>query len=445
MKRRSIVVLWFLVSNLFLSSCSPLKISNLFPNTPKNNPYQINTFPISGKYIQMIGSSGDNICYYSYDMDKDNKIIQNQLDIVEFNFKSLDKKTIYTLPTENQYFLDFQNSIIGVSYSQLEEPILFLQKLEDGVSNIYSVNYQQKHLLYSQKSSCNPLFEGFFYKPNHKIRFNYLLLLYPLSDNKMKVVVDSIENGYLQTIEIPKADFNWYETENFIWFISKSDEKSHPLYKMDKQSFSVTKVIEYPSAKIVGIDYTEEYILINNEIKNTIEIVNPEGVVGSIPCNFPQENIDFVVSKKFQNYYSFFILQRTTVSGLDTKVPWIRYFPKTKKIIQKEINLPENFEIYASKYYERKNDEFIALGVMQKSRDLNLIFYYFEKGKIALEPLSHRVDQNMTIKPFSYLPGYYFSWSEYTKMEKFSDFNYQIYYCSLNRLQDVVDQFNKKP
>jgi hypothetical protein len=261
----------------------------------------------------------------------------------------------------------------------------------------------------------------------------------------MKVVVDSIENSHLQTIEIPKADFNWYETDNFIWFISKSDEKSHPLYKMDKQTFSVTKVIEYPSAKIVGIDYTDDYILINNETKNAIEIVNSEGIVGSIPCNFPQENIDFVVSRKFQNFYSIFVFFRTTMDGLGTRIPWIRYYPRNKKIIFNTCNLPEEYNLYASRYYERKNDEFIAAGYSSVSRKMSLLFFYFSKGKITFETLNHKINPDMPIQQFSYLPGYYFTWSEYTKMEKFSDYNYQVYYCSLNRLQDVIDQFNKKP
>lgn len=444
MNRRLALIL-VLISSLFLSSCSSLGLDSLFPSTPQNNPYQINTFPIDGKYIEILGSNGHKISYYSYDIDNKFLMVQDYVEVSEYNFLTLERKVVCKLPTHNLNFADFQKTIIGVSYNQLEEPILIHQTYTNNVSKVFSVKYQQEHLLYSQTSSGYPIYRAFFHKPNRQIKFNYLLLVYPLSATKMRLVVDSIENSHLQTFELPKADFNWYETNDFIWFFSVSDEKVHPFYKLDKQSFSITKIAEYQSAEITGTDYADDYVLINNQTNNTIEIVNPEGVVGSIPCSFPQENINFVVSRKFQSYYSFFVLLRTTTDGIDTKVPWIRYYPATKKVVQKIVNLPENYEIYASRYYERKNDEFIALGMKQKTREMSLLFYYFEKGKIAFEPLSHRVDKNMTIKHFTYLPGYYFSWTEYTKLEKFSDFNYQVYYCNLNRLQEVVDKFTKNP
>jgi hypothetical protein len=202
---------------------------------------------------------------------------------------------------------------------------------------------------------------------------------------------------------------------------------------------------EYKGGKIVGIDFADDYILINNESNSTIEILDPTGIKGSIPYTFPVENIDFVISKKFEGFYSLFVLLRTTVDGVSKTVPWIRFYPKNKKVIQKILSLPAEYKINASKYYERKNDEFIATVMKQETREMNLIFFYFSKGLITFEPLYHRVDKNMTIKHFTYLPGYYFTWSEYTQIEKFNDYNYQVYYCSLNRLQAMVVQFNKKP
>jgi hypothetical protein len=443
--RNKIVTLFLLISFLFLSSCSPLGIRSLFPFSTKYDPYQINTFPISGKYTEIIGSNDNKICYYSYDVDGSYNIIQKNLEIFEFNFRSLQQKTIYSLPTANKNYLEFQRTIIGISYNQLEEPIFFHQTLENGISSIYSVYYKQEHLLYSQKSNTLPVYTSFFYKPNNRILFNYLILVYPLGNDKMKVVVDSIENKHLITFDIPNVEFNWYETNNHIWFFSKTTNNSNILYKIDKQTFTFAKVAEYVSGKIVGIDFKDDYILINNETKNTIEIVNSNGIAGSLSYNFPQENINFVISRKFQNYYSIFILLRTTMDGIDTTIPWIQYYPKNKKNIQKMLKLPAEYEIFTSKYYERKNDEFIATVMKQETHEMNLIFFYFKKGIITFEPLHHRIDNNMTIEHFTYLPGYYFTWSEYTKLEKYADYNYQVYYCSLNRLQAVVDLITKKP
>jgi hypothetical protein len=152
-------------------------LNSLFPKTPNNDSYQINTFPIDGKYIKIIGSNGHKIAYYSYDIDEKNKIIQEKLDITEYDFRNLEKKIIYTLPANKRNFNEFHKDIIGVSYNQLEEPIFFYQTFKNSISSIFSVKYQQEHLLYSQKSSDYPLYDGFFHKPNHKIRFNYLLLL----------------------------------------------------------------------------------------------------------------------------------------------------------------------------------------------------------------------------------------------------------------------------
>jgi hypothetical protein len=261
----------------------------------------------------------------------------------------------------------------------------------------------------------------------------------------MKVVVDSIENGHLKTIEVPKIEFNWFETNNHIWFFSESTSTSHTLYKLDKQTFTLNNMVEYEGGKIVGIDFADDYILINNETKGTIDIVDPTGIKGSIPCTFPTENIDFVISKKFDKYYSLFVLLRTTVDGVSQTIPWIRFYPNNNRVNQKILMLPAEYKINASRYYERKNDEFIAAVMKQETREMNLIFFYFSKGLITFEPLYHRVDKNMTIEHFTYLPGYYFTWSEYTQIEKYSDYNYQVYYCSLNRLQAMVDQFNKKP
>lgn len=442
MRNRVLLVL-LLVASLFLSSCMPLRVDKLFPDSPYNSPFQINTFPVDGKYIEIIGSNGNKICYYSYDVDADYRVLQENIDIIEFDFKNLAKNTIYTLKTGNVFFSDFQKSILGISYNQMEEPILFVQSLEKGESRIYSIKHKQSTLLYSQKADRYPFFRGFFYKPNHKMRFNYLILVYPLSSGKMKVVVDSIENGHLKTLEVPLVNFTWYETNHYIWFFSETEKDSNSLYYLDKQDFVLTKLLDNVSGRIVGIDYTDDYVLVNNETKNSIDIISPKGIIGSIPINFPQENINFAVSKKFNSHYSIYVFLRTTMDGIDTLVPWIRYYPKTKKISQKVIHLPEEYELYASKYYERKNDEFILMGMKRRSREMNLLFFYFDKGKISMETLQHRVDKNMTIKRFTYHPGYYFTWSEYTKLEKFSDYNYQVYYCSLNRLKDIVERINK--
>jgi len=427
--------IFVLIMVIFLSSCSPFG----------RESYQINTFPIDGKYIRIVGSNGQKICYFSYDIDQEYKIIQDKIEIVEYDFRTLEQKQVCSLPSKNLFFADFLKTIIGVSYNQIEEPILFYQSLDKGISKIFSVYYNQENLLYSQESGDYPLFQAFFSKPNFRIRFKYLILAYPLGTDKMKLVVDSIENGHLKTFEMPKVDFSWYETNNYIWFFSQENSQQHDLYRLDKCKMIFTRIGEYKDGSIIGVDFAGDYILINDKGKETIEIVNPKGVLGSIPCVFPQQNINFAVSKVVEDYYSIFVLLRTTTDGIDKKVPWIRYYPKKNKIVRKEISLPEEYEIYASKYYERKNDEFISIGLSRKSRDMSLLFFYFSKGKISFNTLQHKIDPNMTIKQFTYLPGYYFTWSEYTKMEKFSDFNYQVYYCSLNRLKPVSDLFNQNP
>ena len=318
---------------------------------------------------------------------------------------------------------------------------MILDLIEGNQSNIYKVTKDKKILLFSYPKAIYWSSFGLVESADHT-EFDKLFLFFKQPDHFDVFLVSLSEPFTYKNLKFPLTLNNFKRTKDYIYAIEDGIEEDKVM-QIEKSTFSYQYISYYPEASFVGSINEENTVLVCNHQNNLIEILSPDGIIGTFPSPVFPENLETILAKKYPTHFAMFAIPKSTSYGIDSQCVWLRYYTSTKQVKKSLFTLPKQLDYYFTDSYESFSNEEVGLCLNHTSRESYLVFFYFNNGKVQFEKIQHQnIGQKCKKDALNYWPEErMFIWRERYYEPENRDFKYFLFYCNLNRFQNLLSRY----
>jgi len=429
-----------------LSGCTSTFISYPLMDASRIQNYECGTIPKIGNFFDYSLGNSNNILFYSYDNNNKNRVIFYDLDIISIDLKTKKSTNVFTLPIKNKTINELYYELLWMYVdNKTNELILLLNIIEGKQSNIYKVTGKNKILLFSYPKPIYWSRFGLVESTDHT-DLDKMYLFFKDKDFYDVFLISLNEKHVFKNLRLPIDLKTLKITSNYIFGIQKG-HKEDKVILIEKNTFDYQYISYYPKASFVGSNDKEDIVLVCDHQNCLIEILSPEGIIGTFPAPIYPENLDTILMKKYPTDYSMFIIPKTTSYGHDNQCIWLRYSPTKKYIRKTYFNLPKQLNYYFTDSYESYAHEFIGLGLNHINRESYLVFFYFNSGKVQFEQIQH---QNFGYKSKKFALNFWpkervFTWVERYYESDLREYKNYLFYCNLNRFDTLLSRYKTDP
>ncbi len=440
---RVLLVGWLV---FLLSGCTSTFISYPLLESTRIQKYECGTIPKLGNFFEYSVGNKNNMLLYSYDADNRNNLIGSKIEIFDIDIKTKESKNILSIPTQGQKITNTYYEYLWMyEDTNNQEITILLDIIEGNQSNIYKITKEQKVLLFSYPKPIYWSRFGMIESANDQ-ELDKMYLFFQQPEHLDAFLISLTENFIYKSLKLPLTLDTMKVTNDYIFAI-ENENNGDKVMLIEKSTFSYQYISYYSDASFIGSINVENTVLVYDHKNNLIEILSPEGIIGTFPSPVYRENLETILVKKYPTYFAMFAIPKSTSYGIDNQCVWLRYYLSTKQVKQSFFTLPKQLDYYFADSYESFSHEVVGLGLNHTSRESYLVFFYFNNGKVQFERIQH---QNVGFKcekgALRYWPNArIFTWNERYYESDTREYKNFLFYCNLNRFQNLLSRYKPQP